>query len=41
MNTGTSRQSLFVPFFLPFYDSGVVDIYGQFEQGLYDGLQHA
>ncbi|MFM0009548.1 serine hydrolase [Paraburkholderia sediminicola] len=26
---------------LPFYDSRVVDLYGQFEQGLYHGLQHA
>ncbi|MFL9981869.1 serine hydrolase [Paraburkholderia sediminicola] len=26
---------------LPFYDPRVVDLYGQFEQGLYHGLQHA
>jgi CubicO group peptidase (beta-lactamase class C family) len=26
---------------LPFYDPRVVDLYGQFEQGLYRGLQHA
>ncbi|MFM0058378.1 serine hydrolase [Paraburkholderia phytofirmans] len=26
---------------LPFYDARVVDLYGQFEQGLYHGLQHA
>jgi hypothetical protein len=26
---------------LPFYDPGVVDLYGQFEQGLYRGLQRA
>jgi len=25
---------------LPFYDARVVDLYGQFEQGLYHGLQH-
>src|SRR6266702_3447083 len=26
---------------LPFYDARVVDLYGQFEQGLYHGVQHA
>jgi hypothetical protein len=26
---------------LPFYDPRVVDLYGQFEQGLYRGLRHA
>jgi CubicO group peptidase (beta-lactamase class C family) len=26
---------------LPFYDARVVELYGQFEQGLYHGLQHA
>jgi CubicO group peptidase (beta-lactamase class C family) len=26
---------------LPFFDPGVLKLYGQFERGLYDGLAHA